>query len=63
MSGIIWKGDENLRPVKKENFAQKADFYISVFWLKLFFGALFTKINFTFLKLACKDRFFYTQFA
>jgi hypothetical protein len=34
-----------------------------VFWLKLFLGALFTKIKFTFLKSVWKDGFFDTPFA
>jgi hypothetical protein len=33
-----------------------------VFWLKLFLGAHFTKVKFTFLKLVLKDGFFGAPF-
>jgi hypothetical protein len=51
----------------KKSFAQKTDFFRTwanlligkiVFWLKLFLGALFTKVICTFLKSVRKDGFF-----
>ena len=59
MCGIkFWKGNENLRSVYKKLFYQlKICLKKSVFWAKLFLGALFTKVICTFLKSVRKDRF------
>jgi hypothetical protein len=48
-----------VKSAPKESFAKKTDFPCGqmVFWLKLFLGALFTKIKFTLLKSAGKTDF------
>jgi hypothetical protein len=57
-----------VKSAPKKSFAQKTDFLRTfsiakiVFWLKLFVGALFTKVICTFLKSVRKDGFFYVPF-
>jgi hypothetical protein len=58
----------SVKSAPKKNFAQKTDFFRTfsigkiVFWLKLFLGALFTKVFCTFLKSVQKDEFFDAPF-
>jgi hypothetical protein len=60
-----------VKSAPKKSFAQKTDFFRTlgkfsidkiVFWLKLFLGALFTKVICTFLKSVRKDGFFDAPF-
>ena len=59
-----------VKSAPKKSFAQKIDFFRTfqfsigkiVYWLKLFLGALFTKIICTFLKSVRKDGFFDAPF-
>jgi hypothetical protein len=53
-----------VKSAPKKSFAQKTDFLkqILVFWIKLFFGALFTNVICTFLKPVRKDGFFDAPF-
>jgi hypothetical protein len=54
-----------VKSAPKKSFARKTDFLDIgkiVFWLKLFLGALFTKVIFTFLKSVQKDGFFDAPF-
>jgi hypothetical protein len=57
-----------VKSAPKRSFARKTDFLGKfstgkiVFWLQLFFGVLFTKVIFTFLKSVRKDGFFYAPF-
>jgi hypothetical protein len=53
-----------VKSAPKKSFAQKTDFFglKIVFWLKLFLGALFTKVICTFLKSVRKDGFFDAPF-
>jgi hypothetical protein len=47
-----------VKSAPKKSFAQKFSIGKIVFWLKLFLGALFTKVICTFLKSVRKDGFF-----
>ncbi len=56
-----------VKSAPKKSFAQKTDFVRTsigkiVFWLKLFLGALFTKVICTLLKSVQKDGFFDAPF-
>ncbi len=60
-----------VKSAPKKNFAQKTDFFSDlgkfsigkiVFWLKLFLGALFTRVICTFLKSVRKAGFFDAPF-
>jgi hypothetical protein len=56
-----------VKSAPKKSFAQETDFLgfsigKTVFWLKRFLGALFTKVICTFLKSVRKDGFFDASF-
>ncbi len=59
-----------VKSATKKSFSQKNEFFRTfkfsiakiVFWLKLFLGALFTKVICTVLKSVRKDGFFYAPF-